>query len=117
MEHSSVRWMGRVLDVPAALEARGYAPVDGEATIEVDDPALPGNRGPWRVRAEGGRVSVAPGSGGTKPMSINAFSALYTGYATPTDLVLAGALDADDQRRPFLGALFAGTAPWMPDFF
>jgi predicted acetyltransferase len=117
LESSAIRWMARLLDVPAALEARGYPPVDGEVTIEVDDPVMPGNRGPWLVRADGGRVRVTPGGGGAKALSVNALSALYTGYATPSDLVLTGNMEAGDQRGPFLTALFAGASPWMPDFF
>lgn len=117
MESNLVRWMTRVLDVPAALQSRGYAAVDGEVVIEVDDPLFPGNRGPWSVSATSGKVNVERATGTGKPLSINAFSALYTGYATPNDLVLAGMAESGDPRLGFLGELFAGPAPWMPDFF
>ena len=57
------RWMGRVLDVPRALETRGYPAVEGEAIISIEDPLFPGNAGPWMVRAAAGRVSVEPADG------------------------------------------------------
>ncbi len=114
------RNMSRLLDVPAALEARGYGDVDGEATIAVDDPLFEENRGPFRVVAEGGSVKVVqddgPGSA-RRPVPIGLLTALYTGYLSAADLVHLGALDPDDPGLPFLGRLLAGPAPWAPDFF
>jgi predicted acetyltransferase len=121
------RWMLRVLDVPRALEARGYQ-ASGEVVIAVDDPLFPANSGPWHLRVDHGRATVTPAGigGGTdgrgpattpKPLAIGLLSALYTSLATPADLVLMGALDADDDRLASLAALFAGPAPWMPDSF
>ena len=52
-----------------------------------------------------------------KTLPIGLFSALYTGLASPSDLVLLGALDEDDPSLGFLTALFAGPVPWMPDAF
>ena len=117
---SWTRWMLRVLDVPGALEARGYPVVEGETVLGVDDPLFPENSGPWTVRASGGRVAVTRTDGKTvpgHPLPIGLFSALYTGLATPSDLVLLGALDEDDPRLGFLTALFGGPVPWMPDAF
>jgi predicted acetyltransferase len=115
------RWMARVLDVPRALEARGYPSVDGEAVIRLEDPLFPDNAGPWDVRATSGKVTVRaaqPGARETsKALPIGLFSALYTGFATPSDLVLMGALGEDDPALGFLSALFAGPIPWMPDAF
>jgi predicted acetyltransferase len=125
MKSELTRWMTRVLDVPLALRARGYPQITGEAVVEIDDKLLPENSGPWLVRADAGRVSVEPAheapaahrSGARKPLPIGLFSALYTGFASAADLVVVGALDEDDERVPFLSALFAGPVPWMPDFF
>ena len=44
------RWMGRILDVPRALEGRGYPDVSGEVVVELSDPLFPDNAGPWLVR-------------------------------------------------------------------
>ncbi len=114
------RWMARVLDIPRALEARGYPTVEGEATISIDDPLFPHNAGPWLVRASAGGVSVHPADERSRPskaVPIGLFSALYTGVATPSDLVLLGALERRDARLGFLSALFAGPVPWMFDAF
>jgi predicted acetyltransferase len=130
-----VRWMTRVLDVPLALRSRGYPSVSGEAVLDIDDNLFPENAGPWLVQADAGRVTVEPvGSatdakatdakatdaqrqGAAKPLPIGLFSALYTGFASPADLVVVGALDESDDRLAFLSALFASPVPWMPDFF
>ena len=115
------RWMGRILDVPRALEGRGYPDVSGALVIELSDPLFPGNTGPWLVRATGGQVVVtlAPEAlpSPARAVPIGLFSALYTGFATVGDLVLRGALDESDPRLPILSALFGGPVPWMPDFF
>jgi predicted acetyltransferase len=115
------RWMARVLDVPKALEARGYPNVEGEAVLAIDDPLFPDNAGPWVVQATAGKVTVRPlgreTGGGVTALPIGLFSALYTGFATPSDLVLLDALDDDDARIGFLSALFAGPVPWMADSF
>jgi predicted acetyltransferase len=115
------RWMARVLDVPRALEARGYPDVEGEAVLVIDDPLIPDNAGPWTVQAAGGKVSAdrpdrEPGAR-VRTLPVGLFSALYTGFATPSDLVVLGALEEDDPRLGFLSALFAGPVPWMPDSF
>jgi predicted acetyltransferase len=115
------RWMGRVLDVPRALEGRGYPAVSGEIVIEIRDHLFPDNDGPWLVRAAAGQVTVTPAPrpapAPARPLPIGIFSALYTGFASAGDLVLRGALDENDQRLPLLSALFSGPVPWMPDFF
>jgi predicted acetyltransferase len=112
------RWMLRLLDVRAALEGRGYPPVSGEALVAVEDPAFPDNRGPWRISAEEGKVRVAPAAGErVRPISIGALSSIYSGYLAPHDAVRLGLLDADDPAVPVLARLFAGTAPFMLDWF
>ena len=113
--------MARILDVPRALEGRGYPAVSGEVVVELRDPLFPDNAGPWLVRADGGQVTVTPAPGASsspaRAMPIGLFSALYTGFATVGDLVLIGALDGTDPRLPVLSTLFSGPVPWMPDFF
>ncbi len=115
------RWMGRILDVPRALEGRGYPDVSGQFVLELSDPLFPDNGGPWLVRADGGQVTVTPATerspGRARALPIGCFSALYTGFATVGDLVLRGALDETDPRLPLMSGLFGGPIPWMPDFF
>lgn len=115
---SNFRWMLRLLDVPAALTGRGYPPVTGEAVIAVEDGLFPDNRGPWRVVAEDGAVSVSPAEGArVRPTPIGTLSSMFTGYLSPFDAARLGILDADDPAVPLLARLFSGPAPFMLDFF
>jgi predicted acetyltransferase len=84
--------MFRVLDVPSALE--GLKPVgSGEFTIEVFDPALPENGGPWRVTFGEGEVSVEPSSSGDLRMDIRTFTQALLGEPSLADCIAAGAVE------------------------
>jgi predicted acetyltransferase len=111
-------WMSRMLDVAAALEARGYPEVDGECTIAVDDPLFEANRGPFRIAAKAGTMTVEPAERATgDPIPVGLLSSLFTGYLSTDDLVRLGVASRDDPALPVLGRLFAGSPPWSPDFF
>jgi predicted acetyltransferase len=113
------RWMLRIVDLPRALEARGYpAGADAEVSFCLEDPLFTENVGPWRLRVtEGrGRVERTPTSS-ARPLPIGLFSSLYSGFASPFDLVSLGALDPGDPLVPGLAKIFYGPVPWMPDFF
>jgi predicted acetyltransferase len=114
----TIRWMLRLLDVPRALEQRGYPPVSGRASIAVDDPLFADNRGPWLIEAEDGRVRVTKADRAEgRPLHIRTLSSLFSGYASPHDAVRLGMLDADDPAVPLFATWFAGPAPFMLDFF
>lgn len=49
-------WL-RIVDVPAALAARGYA-ADGELVLDVADEFLPEAAGRWRLTVSGGKATV-----------------------------------------------------------
>ena len=51
-------WL-RILDVPAALTARGYT-ADDDMVLEVKDEVLPEVAGRWRLAARSGHADVAP---------------------------------------------------------
>lgn len=51
-------WL-RIVDVPAALAARGYA-ADGELVLDVADEFLPDAAGRWRLTVQGGAAKVEP---------------------------------------------------------
>ncbi len=117
-QKSEFRWMNRILDVPRALEARGYGLVEGECVIAVEDALFPDNAGPFRIEASGGKVAVTREDGpAPDPIPVGMLTALYTGYLSAHDLVRLGALRPDDPAVPVLGSLFAGPPPWSPDFF
>lgn len=115
----SLRFMTRLLDVPRALEARGYPAVAGEANIAVRDELFPDNEGPFRIVAQEGRVHVTKIAAPvlSTPIPVSVLSSLFTGFVTVNDLVRIGLLDGADPSVPFLSSLFAAPPPWMTDFF
>ena len=116
----SFRMMARILDVAGALEARGYpSGPEGEVTFAVEDPLLTENRGRYRLEASDGKVRVerldddhAEGA-----LAIGALSTLYTGYLSVPAAARVGLIGGDEPGLDLLGRLFAGPAPWLPDWF
>jgi predicted acetyltransferase len=112
------RWMLRILDVPAAVEGRGYPPVDAEATFAVEDARYPENTGPWRITVSTGEAKIGPaGHHDRRPVPIGALSSLYTGYLRPRDAVALGLLDADDPAVEAFSLMLSGADPWSSFFF
>jgi predicted acetyltransferase len=115
--------MFRLLDVPAAFALRSAA--EGAAftaVVEVDDGQLPDARGPWRIRAEGGRMHAEPYGGGAAevtlrlPMSV--LSRIFIGAVSPSRAVAAGAATADHpERLAAMDAALRVRAPWTFDRF
>jgi predicted acetyltransferase len=123
-------WMLRLVDVRAALLARGYPPLDAELELDVRDELLPENSGRYRLALARGAAQcrfsadVAPGEGAAATpitplvrLSVGALAALYTGFATPWQLATAGRLHAAEDAQLLLASIFAGPAPGLPDFF
>jgi predicted acetyltransferase len=107
-------WL-RILDVPAALAARRFAPAD-PVLLAVHDPLLPANTGTYRI-ADGTAVPV----GGTAALScdVAGLAMAYLGDRSPSELVATGwwraepgaDLDAADAafataQRPWCGTYF-----------
>jgi predicted acetyltransferase len=113
------RNMSRILDVPSALEARGYPEESGTATFSVEDELFEDNRGPWLLEAESGKVRVTRAPNGTPARSIpvGGLSSMFTSFVTPSQAGRMGLVDPDHPALDLLGRLFAGPAPWTPDFF
>jgi predicted acetyltransferase len=117
-------WMLRLVDLPAALQARPWpAGVGGQVSFRVEDPACPWNTGTWRLElANGqGRVEPAPGSepgSGSPSADIRGLASLFTGFATPDDLLRAGLLRGfDPDAVELLRAAFASPRPWTAEFY
>jgi predicted acetyltransferase len=70
----------RLVDVPAALEARRYA-TDVDLVLEVDDPLLTANAGRWRLRGGRGHAQVSAAGEARADIvgDVQAFSAAYLG--------------------------------------
>ncbi len=117
LEHS-IFWVTRMVNVPRALEARGYP--EGLAAglhLEVRDPDLAGNDGRFVLEVADGQGRVRPGGSGALRLGVRGLASLYAGFLSPWDLAAAGMLEGDEPTLARAGAVFAGPAPWMPDMF
>lgn len=108
----------RVVDVGAALAARGYSSV-GSISLEIHDSMLDGNSGTWRLEADGGRGTATKVTGdGDVRLGIAELGALYLGQFTFAQMAAAGRIEgtpeavarADDMWR-------TNVAPWCPEIF
>lgn len=112
------RWMIRVLDVSAALAARGWpVHVSGELHLDIDDTLLPENAGRWVLTVEDGRARVARGGSGAVQLGIRGLAPLYTGFFTPEALATLGWLRADPASLRTAARLFASAEPWMAEMY
>lgn len=111
--------MVRLIDVPAALRARGYpAGLTAEVPLDVVDPILPANAGRLTLALDGsGAGEATRGGDGRVRAGVRGLAALYTGYATPQELALAGMLSGPPEDLAALAAAFAGPRPWLADRF
>ncbi|MDY7090063.1 MAG: GNAT family N-acetyltransferase [Actinomycetota bacterium] len=90
----------RVVDLPAALEARRYAcPVD--VVIEVRDPIIEANNGRWRLTGGPDKAScVRTGESPDLACSITELGAAYLGGTTLAALVSAGRVEQLTDNLP-----------------
>ncbi|MFC0863925.1 enhanced intracellular survival protein Eis [Sphaerimonospora cavernae] len=120
-EVTQTRWMLRVIDLPAAVEARGYPPgVSVDAVIEVEDPQRPANAGVWRLCVEAGSGSVER-LGGTAPaaaarFTIGGMSALFAGVPAATLRRTGRLAGGSPETDSALDAVF-NCSPYMIDYF
>lgn len=120
--HAQIRqqeaWMLRITDVKRALEQRGYNPhVRARLAFEVSD-VIDANRGPWTLDVEAGRATATrAASDAPLRTSIRGLAAMYTGYLSPREAMIAGLCEGPAQMLDAAGAVFAGEMPWMVDFF
>lgn len=112
------RWFLRIVNVPKALEKRGYPlGIQTELHLEVQDNLLPENNGKFILSVSNGRGEVTLGGRGELQLNVAGLAPLYTGLFTPQQLKLAGQLEATEIALSTATQLFAGASPWMPDFF
>lgn len=107
----------RVLDVPAALEARRY-PADGSLALEVHDP-MGMSGGVFRMEVDDGVASVSP-TGDTPDISLDIedLGAGYAGWSRFGRLHRAGRVAGDPAALARADALFGwDPQPWCPEVF
>jgi predicted acetyltransferase len=111
-------WMMRVLDVPTALESRGYPEgVSGTLHLQVEDDLFPENRGNFVLEVSKGAAHVQRGGSGHMRLDVRALAPLYTGFLSPEALRSVGALVADEASMRLAATLFFGALPALPDMF
>ncbi|MCE7973150.1 MAG: GNAT family N-acetyltransferase [Leptolyngbya sp. PLA1] len=112
-------WMLRVCHVPRALEARGYpAGISATLALDIRDEVVPSNAGQWTLTVRDGTAKVARGaSGPALSLDIRGLAAIYTSFLSPTQAQLAGLVQGNNDLLAQAGAIFAGPAPSMSDFF
>lgn len=112
------RWFMRVVNVKIALEQRGYpVTLNAELHLEVRDTLLPENNGKFILTVSGGQGKVTPGGRGDLRLDPRGLSPLYSGLYRPYQLQLAGHLEGTPNAVSVATEIFAGSPPWMPDFF
>jgi predicted acetyltransferase len=115
-----LRWMVRMLDVEAALAARGYPRgIEREIALEVEDDRIARNRDRFCLELGGGRAAVRRGGGGAAAVrvSIRGLSALYTGYLSAERLARAGLARGEPDALAAVSAVFSAPPPWLPEMF
>lgn len=111
-------WMTRIVDVPAALTARGWPKgMSGELHLEVQDDVVRENDGRFVLSVRDGEARVAPGGEGRLRIDVRGLAALFTGYLSPQALTLTGQIEGAEEDLSLAAALFAGPMPTMVDFF
>ncbi len=97
----------RLLDVPAALEARSYD-VGGTIVLGIEsDPMCPGNEGSWRL--DGGPAGAACTPVTTTPdlmIDLQALGSLYLGGMSAALLASAGRIRGDRKSVSLLSRMF-----------
>lgn len=111
----------RVLDVPAALQARTYS-APAHAVLDVVDPLVASNQGRWRLDVgDDGKATVeaAGGADADATMGVDALGATVLGGTRFADLVRAGLVtEATPGTAARLDLAFlASPAPWAVTWF
>ncbi|MBX3436466.1 MAG: GNAT family N-acetyltransferase [Planctomycetaceae bacterium] len=113
-----LRWMTRIVNVPAALAGRGYPEdVSDELHLSVRDELLPSNNGRFVLRVHEGRGETAAGGDGRVSLDVRGLAPLFTGFLPPHTLRTLGYLDGDDASLRQAARIFTGPEPWMPEIF
>ncbi len=114
-----MRWFLRILDVPAALAARGYdESLDGELHLEVHDDLIEENNGQWIMRLQNGSVEVVRGGSGALRLNVRELASMYSSYYSAQQLRQFGGLETANVRQlEFADRVFAGPSPWVPELY
>jgi predicted acetyltransferase len=108
----------RLIDVPAALEARRYER-DGSIVVRVADTFCDWNEGTYRITVDGGAAKCEPVV--AEPdvsLPVGTLGALYMGGNSAVSLARAGLLDGNSESVHTLDGVFRNSvAPWCHEIF
>ncbi|MCS6813928.1 MAG: sterol carrier protein domain-containing protein, partial [Cyanobacteria bacterium] len=111
-------WLLRLINLPLALEQRGYPPhIEAELHLSVFDDLLSPNNGNFLLIVTGGRGTVCPGGRGDLQVHIRGLASLYSSLLSPYQLRAVGLLEGTDAHLATAASVFGGASPWLPDFF
>ncbi len=111
-------WMLRILDVPGAMQARGWPKgIRGELHLELEDELFAENAGRWMLEISGGEARVRRGGEGQLRCHVRALASLYSAHRSASELASVGFVSGTDDAVEVADALFAARAPSMPDMF
>jgi len=112
-------WMLRVVDLPAAVAARGWPRLpDVAVDVEIIDQHAPWHAGNQRIVVEDGVVRVEPGGTGAVRLHARALGPWFSGAQNTHALRRAGLLEGDPADAVVLDQLAgAAGAPRLADFF
>lgn len=108
----------RVMDVPAAVSARGYDS-DGAVTFELSDRARPHTSGTYRLRVtEGVGHCERVDAKAEVAFEADVLGSLYLGGANAIAMAAAGRIEGDADTVETLHRLFrSDQPPWCPEVF
>jgi predicted acetyltransferase len=113
-----MRWMMRIVDVPAALAARGYpAHAEAEVHLGIEDDVLPENAGRFVLRVAGGRGEVEPGGDGALRLHVRDLAPLYSGLYRAAELRELCRLEGNEAAVAAADRAFASPEPWLAERF
>ncbi|MGW4211597.1 GNAT family N-acetyltransferase [Lentzea sp. NPDC004789] len=112
-------WMLRVVDLPAAVAARGWPRLTNAAVdLEIVDEHAPWHAGHQRIVAEDGLVRVEPGGTGAVRLHARALGPWFSGAQNTHALRRAGLLEGDPADAVVLDQLVGASGmPRLADFF
>ncbi|MEI6556961.1 MAG: GNAT family N-acetyltransferase [Rhodospirillaceae bacterium] len=116
-------WLGRVVDVPAALAARGYPEgLAARLDLVVEDTVIGANHGRWRLLVRDGLGTVEPAAAASPAvpvlhLAVGALAPLLTGHLGAPALGAMGLIEAEAAALALAATLFGGGAPWLADRF
>ena len=85
--------------------------------LEITDDLIAENNGKYVLSIAKRCGKIIKGGKGELKLDIRGLASLFTGLFSPQQLEVAGKIDGTEQAISTATQIFAGTSPWMMDFF